>query len=143
MIHDPSVELDPAEQLDARQRTVLIIDDDQDQAQTLAWRLQSQGFETLTAAAGRRGLILAQSERPDVVLLDLQLPDVDGLKICEALTDGATTAHIPVIILSGHERPDVVRQARVAGCHFYLRKPYDPNVVLMAVEQAIARSRDW
>ena len=143
MIHDASVELQPSEQLDARQRTVLIIDDDQDQSQVLAWRLQSQGFETLTAAVGRRGLILAKSERPDVVLLDLELPDIDGLKVCEQLTDGEATSGIPVVIISGQERADIVRQARVAGCHFYLRKPYDPNVVLMVVEQAIARSREW
>lgn len=143
MIFDPSVELEPAPELDARQRTVLIIDDDEDQSHTLAWRLQSQGFETLTAAVGRRGLILAKSERPDVVLLDLELPDIDGLKICEQLTDEEATSGIPVVIISGQERADIVRQARVAGCHFYLRKPYDPNVVLMVVEQAIARSREW
>lgn len=143
MIHDASVELEPASQLDARQRTVLIIDDDEDQSHALAWRLQSQGFETLTAAAGRRGMILAQSERPDVVLLDLELPDIDGLKVCEQLTDCERTAGIPVVIISGQERTDIVRQARIAGCHFYLRKPYDPNVVLMVVEQAIARSREW
>jgi DNA-binding response OmpR family regulator len=143
MIHDAGVELQPVEELADRQRTILIIDDDEAQSFSLAWRLQSQGFETLTAAAGRRGLVLAQSERPDVILLDLDLPDVDGLKICEQLSDGASTCGIPVIILSGQERADIVRQARVAGCKFYLRKPYDPNVVLMVVEQAIARSRDW
>lgn len=143
MVYDASVELDPAQQLEARERTVLIIDDDQDQAHTLAWRLQSQGFETLTANLGRRGMALAHSERPDVVLLDLELPDIDGLKVCEQLTDSAATSNIPVIILSGHDRADVVRQARLAGCHYYLRKPYDPNIVLMAVEQAIARSREW
>jgi two-component system cell cycle sensor histidine kinase/response regulator CckA len=143
MIHDAGVELQPVEQLQERERTVLIIDDDAAQSESLAWRLQSQGFETLTASLGRRGLVLARSERPDVILLDLQLPDIDGLKVCQELTDSPATAGIPVVIISGHDRADVVRQARSAGSEFFLRKPYDPNVVLMIVEQAIARSRQW
>jgi DNA-binding response OmpR family regulator len=141
MIQHADVELEFAETKSFAPRTVLIIDDDRDQAETLAWSLQSQGFETMTAAAGKRGLALANVERPDAILLDLELPDVDGLEICQQLVDGVATAGIPVVILSGQDRADVIRRARTAGCDFYLRKPYDPNVVLMVVEQAIARSQ--
>lgn len=143
MVGHADTELDPAEQVENRPHSVLIIDDDEGQSHALAWRLQSQGFETMTAAQGRRGLILAQSERPDAIFLDLDLPDVDGLEICAQLCDSPVTCGIPVIILSGQDRPEVVRRARVAGCDFYLRKPYDPNVVLMVLEQAIARSKQW
>jgi DNA-binding response OmpR family regulator len=143
MIQHADVELEPCDQAPDGPRTVLIIDDDRDQAETLAWSLQSQGFETLTSAAGKRGLALATTERPDAILLDLDLPDADGLEICQQLVDGVATAGIPVVIISGQDRADVVRRARTAGCDFYLRKPYDPNVVLMVVEQAIARSRMW
>jgi DNA-binding response OmpR family regulator len=143
MIEHADIELEPADQATNQPRSVLIIDDDRDHAQTLAWSLQSQGFETMTATAGKRGLALANAERPDAILLDLELPDVDGLEICQQLVDGVATAGIPVVIVSGQDRADVVRRARTAGCDFYLRKPYDPNVVLMVVEQAIARSRMW
>jgi DNA-binding response OmpR family regulator len=143
MIEQAGVELEPSRQEEFRPRLVLIVDDDDDQSQALAWRLQGQGFATLTADRGARGLALARCERPDVVLLDLDLPDIDGLSICEQLADGPETCGIPVIIVSGHERRDVVRRARGAGCSFYLRKPYDPSVLLMLVEQALARSKDW
>lgn len=141
MIQDAQVETELAETLTTRRRTVLLIDDDEDQTQALAWRLQTQGYDTLTAFSGRQGLQLAQRQRPDVILLDIQLPDADGLTICEQLSDGASTCCIPVIILSGAERSTVVRQARAAGCDYYLRKPYDPNVVLMLVEHAVDRDR--
>ena len=54
-----------------------------------------------------------------------------------------TLPDIPVIIVSGDDKPDVVRKARAAGCHFYVRKPYDPNALLTLSRTAIAESRDW
>ena len=142
MIHDTTAELDPVTTIETQPRTILIIDDDDAQSFALAWRLQSQGYETLTSNEGRRGLILAKSERPDVILLDLQLPDMDGLEICEQLSDSSATCGIPVIIVSGSDRSDIVKKSRAAGCDYYLRKPYDPSVVLMLVERAIERLRD-
>ena len=131
-------ELEPLA-IDHARQTVLIIDDDDAQAEVLAWRLQRQGYLTLTASVGQSGLDLARCERPDVILLDLQLPDMDGLDICEQLYENPITCSIPVIIVSGSDRHNIVKQARAAGCDFYLRKPYDPNVVLMLVERALER----
>jgi CheY-like chemotaxis protein len=117
-------------------QTVLIIDDDETVAEPLAFRLQRQGFHTLIAHAGEAGLALARSERPNVVLLDLRLPDVDGFTVCEQLDSDPATCHIPVIILSGMERPDIIRRARAAGCTYYVRKPYDPNALLILIQSA-------
>lgn len=116
---------------------ILIIDDDETIAEPLAFRLQKQGFHTLVAHAGEPGLALARSERPCAVLLDLRLPDVDGFTVCEQLDNDPTTCHIPVIILSGMSRPDIIRRARAAGCTYYVRKPYDPNALLLLIESAI------
>jgi DNA-binding response OmpR family regulator len=141
MLQDAEVEPELAEMQTSRRRTVLLIDDDEDQTQALAWRLQTQGFTTLTASTGKLGLQTAIREQPDVILLDVQLPDLDGLDVCEQLSDTPATCCIPVIILSGAERSAVVRRARAAGCDYYLRKPYDPNVVLLLVERAAAGDR--
>jgi CheY-like chemotaxis protein len=65
------------------------------------------------------------------------LPDVDGLELCQQLVDDAQTGEIPVIIVSGREQDDVVRRSRAAGCQYYVRKPYDPNVLLTLIRQAI------
>jgi CheY-like chemotaxis protein len=113
---------------------VLIIDDDEAIAEPLAFRLQRQGFHTLIA--GEAGLALARSERPSIVLLDLRLPDIDGFTVCEQLDSDPTTCHIPVIILSGMERPDIIRRARAAGCTYFVRKPYDPNALLILIQSA-------
>jgi CheY-like chemotaxis protein len=117
-------------------QTVLIVDDDETIAESLAFRLQKQGYHTLVAHAGEAGLALARAERPHIVLLDLRLPDVDGFSVCEQLDSDPATCHIPVIILSGMERPDIIRRARAAGCTYFVRKPYDPNALLILMQSA-------
>ena len=126
----------------ARQR-ILIVDDDHSQAEVLSIGLNQQGFCTLSVGTGCGGLRLARSERPDLVLLDLRLPDVDGLHICQQLSDDSRTRDIPIIIISGMERPDIVRSSRAAGCHYFVRKPYDPNALLLLVQNAIQDRNAW
>jgi len=135
--------LEPVESVDEQQSTVLIVDDDQSQVDVLCRRLESQGFKTLGAADGRSGLAMARTTQPDLIVLDLRLPDVDGLSVCEVLADSPSTSGIPVIILSGMERPDIIRRSRAAGCSYYVRKPYDPNALLILIEQAIREAQQW
>jgi DNA-binding response OmpR family regulator len=118
-------------------RSVLIIDDDLALLETLAFRLRQQGFEVLTCTTGHVGLALARREQPDVVILDIRLPDLDGLVVCQKLCDSRHTCGIPVIILSGVEGPHIVRRSRAAGCRYFLRKPYDPNALLALIETAL------
>jgi len=128
-------------QVATRQRVkILIIDDDAAQAGQLARRLGRQGFATLWAESGEAGLAIARSERPKLVILDLRALDDDGLAVCEQLVDGPATCGIPVIILSATDHPDAVRRCRAAGCHFFLCTPYDPNVLLLIIRQALADS---
>jgi CheY-like chemotaxis protein len=127
-----------------RQRPkILIVDDDDVLADVLSDRLKRQGFEAVTAETGDSGLTKAQSQRPALIVLDLQLPDIDGFSICEQLVDSPETCAIPVIILSGTERPDILRRCRAAGARYFLRKPYDPNVLLVLIRQALTDSDDW
>jgi CheY-like chemotaxis protein len=122
---------------------ILVVDDDHDQVEVLRFRLKKQGYKTIEADCGQRGLALARAEHPDLVVLDLGLPDADGLTICTELADDPTTAGTPVIIVSGMVRPDIIRQSRAAGCSYYVRKPYDPNALLILIEQAIRESEQW
>lgn len=137
------VEAQPAEQSCDRHHTVLIVDDDELASEALAWRLKRLGFHAVVADSGQTGLDAARSLQPDLVLLDLRLPDVDGLTVCRQLSDAAETCTIPIIILSAAEGPDLLRRCREAGCQFYLRKPYDPNVLLTIIRQAIANVESW
>lgn len=124
----------------ARHR-VLIVDDDEALADVLSTRLARQGFGTLIADSGRKAMQLAQRDLPDCILLDLRLPDVDGFDLCQDLVDAPQTSAIPVIIVSGLDRPDIIRRCRAAGCYYYVRKPYDPNALLTLIRQAIDEAR--
>jgi CheY-like chemotaxis protein len=126
-----------------RRHTVLIIDDDDTLSDVLSHKLKRQGLHTVAAYSGAAGLAKAKAEPPSAIILDLCLPDADGLQICEQLTDAPETCAIPVIILSGLEQPGIVRRCRTAGCHYFLRKPYDPNALLVLLRQAIRATSEW
>lgn len=126
-----------------RRQRILIVDDDEALADVLSHRLKRQGFDTIVAESGSTGLAKARSEVPALIVLDLRLPDVDGLTICEQLADSSDTCAIPVIVLSGMECPDILRRCRAAGCHFFVRKPYDPNVLLTLIRQALEDTGGW
>ncbi len=136
-------EVCPAPASVPRKHRVLIIDDDETLADVLSHGLKQQGFQAVTAYSGGAGLEQARRERPSAIILDLALPDVDGLSICEQLSDGAETCTTPIIILSGKQRPGLVRSCRAAGCHYFLRKPYDPNALLVLIRRAIDEAGRW
>lgn len=121
---------------------VLVVDDDVDQLAILTYRLEKLGFDISTALSGEKAIELSQAMKPDLVLLDLCLPDASGFDICEQLVDSEATSHVPVIILSALDSNDVVRQARAAGSAYYLRKPYDPNVLLALIQNALNAVED-
>ncbi len=142
MIQDAVAQLQPVNSGSDHRQSILIVDDDQVQVEVLSHRLQKQGFSTVLAFEGRTGLRKAREHCPDLVLLDLRLPDVDGFSVCEELVDSPETCHIPVIIVSGCDQADIVRSSRAAGCEFFVRKPYDPNVLLTLIEHTLKRSFD-
>ncbi len=119
---------------------ILIVDDDESIVEVLSHRLSTQGFQPLAAHTGDAGLQRARHDHPSLILLDLRLPDMDGLTICQELVDSAETWDIPVIIVTGRDDPDIVRQCRAAGCRFFVHKPYDPNALLILIRQAL---QDW
>jgi len=143
MVAEPIPELAPQESTDHQPQRVLVVDDDRDQALALSHRLEKLGYEVLSAYSGQAALSVASELHPHLVVLDLRLPDVTGFEICEELADSPHTCGIPIIIVSAMEGPDIVRQARSVGCEFYVRKPYDPNVLLTLIEHALRHADDW
>jgi CheY-like chemotaxis protein len=133
-------ELQPARIAQKIRHSILVVDDDNGQIEVLNYRLKNQGYDTLTATSGNKGLEIARQHLPQLVLLDLRLPDIDGFQICQQLSDDPQTCGIPVIIISGMERPDIIRRARAAGCRYYVRKPYDPNVLLILIQSVLGQA---
>jgi DNA-binding response OmpR family regulator len=139
MIQEAIPELQVNDETTARRRSILIVDDDRQHVESLSIRLRRLGFVVERAYLGERALKLARENPPDLVLLDLRLPDIDGFHVCENLVDSPETCGVPVIIISGLDDPDVVRSSRAAGCAYFVRKPYDPNALLTLIQHALAR----
>jgi CheY-like chemotaxis protein len=127
----------PLQQPPKPQPRVLIVDDDPDQVAVLVHRLKALGFQIAAENTGNAALERARTGQFDLVLLDVGLPDIDGYNVCQQLCDDPSTWTVPIVMLSGTDDPDAVRRSRAAGSRFYLRKPYDPNVLLMVVQRAI------
>src|ERR1051325_9999251 len=108
---------------------VLVVDDESEFIELLKYNLEHQGFDILAVANGVEALNTARRELPDVVLMDLMLPDIDGFSVCEILRSQPSTANVPIIVVSALDG-DFIRgrgvQAGVACC---FKKPVDMKVL--------------
>src|SRR5688572_33175878 len=97
------------------------------------------GYDVMYASDGELGYRLAQEHHPDLILLDLRMPKLDGLTLCARLREDRSRAHIPVVVLSGYPKREFGPRAEAAGCARYLEKPTKPVEVLHEVEALIGR----
>lgn len=118
---------------------VLIIDDEWTIQQALQARLLAHGFEVLMACDGPSGIEAARKQHPDVILLDLRMPDMDGFEVLQHLRASPEAASIPVIFLTANVQDTVKQKALSAGASGFLPKPYEPTVVLEAIRRATSR----
>ncbi len=116
---------------------ILIVDDDPDQTIVLNYYLSKQGFQIEIAHSAAEGKKKVSTFRPNLILLDIELPDASGFNVCQEITDDPVTCEIPIIFVSGADFDNALRDARFAGCAFYVRKPYDPNVLLVLIQKTL------
>jgi len=110
-------------------RKILIVDDDVEFAQLLEFNLERQGCETRIAYQGMEGLRLARTESPDLILLDLMLPDLGGLSVCEILQNQPSTRDIPIFILSALDQKWAESKSGKAKFARFFRKPVDQKLL--------------
>lgn len=118
---------------------VLIIEDDPTTLEMLKQYLTFHGFEVEGALTGMQGLQQASSFGPQVLILDLMLPDMDGLVVLKLLRGRVETRDLPVLILSALGSPQSVRSGYEAGATRYLKKPIDMDVLVKEVREAVVR----
>ncbi|OQX69206.1 MAG: DNA-binding response regulator [Sorangiineae bacterium NIC37A_2] len=120
---------------------IVVIDDEQDILDVLEFHLKSQGHEVLTARSGHAGLLLGQSSAPDLILLDLMLPDVSGTEVCRRLRASPSTQHIPIVMLTalGEEVDRVV--GFEVGADDYVVKPFSVRELGLRVRALLGRTR--
>jgi DNA-binding response OmpR family regulator len=115
---------------------VLLVEDDRPTRDGYAAYLTHQGYEVLPASNGADALRFAALLAPDVVVLDLGLPDIDGWEVARQLKAGDRTKTLPIIALTGADLPHEVVSAMRAGCDRHLSKPCDPSALLDAIERS-------
>ena len=120
-------------------KRVLIVDDTIDLLTVVARRLESWGYEPLTAQSGEEGLLLAEQELPDLVLLDIMMPKMKGRDVCARLKANPKTAHIPVIFLTALGLADHVKAGMDLGAEDYIVKPFEPAELKERIAVCLAR----
>jgi CheY-like chemotaxis protein len=113
---------------------ILLVEDNDLNRDMLTRRLTKRGYEVVTATDGEQGLELAQAERPDLVLMDMSLPGIDGWETTRRLRAEAETASIPVIALTAHAMAGDRERALEAGCDDYDTKPVEMDRLLLKIE---------
>lgn len=120
---------------------VLIVEDELDIASLIQFHLQREGFQTVIAQSGRVALDLIEQTRPELVVLDIMLPDLDGLEVCRKLKRDPATNTIPILMVSARgEESDIVVGLEL-GAEDYVTKPFSPRV-LVARAKAVLRRRE-
>jgi two-component system cell cycle response regulator DivK len=117
---------------------ILLVEDNAMNRDMLSRRLLRSGYLVAMAVDGREGIAMAQAERPDLILMDLSLPGIDGWEATRLLKSDDATRRIPVIALTAHAMSSDRQRAIAAGCDDYDTKPIDYQRLLLKIESALA-----
>lgn len=119
------------------QAVILIIDDDPLTLTAVAAALHLSGYECHCARDGEAALKAARTLALDLIICDVRLGDEDGLELCQELRRQPGSEDVPVMYVSSNQTSDIIRRSHDAGGAYYLRKPFDPNVLLELVDKAL------
>jgi DNA-binding response OmpR family regulator len=125
-----------------QKRKILIVDDERDIVKALTIRLQGAGYDVVTAFDGAQGVFMAHKEKPDLIILDIRMPAGNGFSVAERLKRSDPTLAIPVIFLTGSPETNAEEKARAVGARFYIKKPYDPEELLDAIQRALEKDSE-
>ena len=118
---------------------ILVVDDEEDLLELISYNLTKEGYRVTCVATGEEAINEAKSALPDLIVLDLLLPSVDGLDVCKALKSDPKTQHIPIVMLTAKsEEADVVTGLEL-GADDYITKPFSPRVLLARIRTVLRR----
>jgi CheY-like chemotaxis protein len=118
---------------------ILLVEDHDMNRDMMSRRLQRKGYEVLMAADGMQAILMAESETPDLILLDMSLPVIDGWEAARRLKASPTTAPVPIIALTAHAMAGDREKALAAGCDDYDAKPVDFPQLVAKIDALLAR----
>ncbi len=118
-------------------KKILIVDDEAELVDLVKIRLEAEGYEVLKAFDGQEGLDKAKLEKPDLILLDIMMPKMDGYKVCGLLKMDARFKKIPIILFSAKAQKEDAELAKEIGADLYITKPFEASVLLAKIRELL------
>jgi len=122
-----------AEPAPTRPRTILVVDDEPALLRLMSFLLQRKGYVMLTATNGEEALDVVREQRPDLVVLDIMMPRLDGYEVAAAIRADPQIADLPIIMLSAKAQEEDIERGRAAGVDIYITKPFEPEALAATV----------
>ena len=116
-------------------KRILVVEDQEDNLRILRDLLTDAGFEVIEAVNGKEALSVAEAARPDLILMDIQLPELDGLEATRRIKANPAIRHIPVIAVTSYAMSEDNERAMAAGCDAYFAKPVSPRTLLAKIRE--------
>jgi two-component system alkaline phosphatase synthesis response regulator PhoP len=121
------------------QAKILVVDDEADLVETIRFSLELEGYNVLVASNGEEGLNLARQEKPDLILLDLMLPKLDGYKVCRLLKFDERYKHIPILMLTAKTQEKDKILGKETGANEYITKPFDMDELMAKIKSYLSK----
>ena len=118
---------------------ILMVDDEVQLIAMVQMRLEANGYEVITANDGEEGLAKAKSEKPDLIMLDVMMPKMDGYKVCGLLKNDTRYSKIPIILFSARVQQDDKDVGVEVGADAYITKPFEPPVLLAKIKELLEK----
>ncbi|MBI3527061.1 MAG: response regulator [Betaproteobacteria bacterium] len=120
-------------------KRILVVEDQEDNRQIVRDLLTAKGFELYEAVTGEEGVAFAKRERPDLILMDIQLPGIDGYEATRRIKADPELWHIPIIVVTSYALSGDDQKAFAAGCDGYVTKPFSPRLLLAKIREYLPK----
>ncbi len=121
---------------------VLVVEDEEDIRELINYNLSREGYSVIEAESGEEGLLMARSRRPDITLLDLMLPGIDGLEYCRRVKRDEAAQDIPIIMVTAKDEETDIVTGLELGADDYITKPFSPKVVIARIKAVLRRGSE-
>ena len=121
-------------------KRILVIDDLPENVYMLQDRLENEGYDVLTAYDGSSGIDKARTDNPDLILLDVMMPDINGIEVCKTLVNDVRTSKIPIILVTAKTGAEDTKEGLEAGAYDYIKKPFNKIELLARINSALKLS---
>lgn len=123
-------------------KKILVVEDEVEMSKLLRMRLEANGYDVVAAFDGKAGYEKARTENPDLIILDLMLPKMDGYWVCDILKKDVKYSSIPIIMLTAKSQENDIKMGRECGTDDYITKPFDPAVLLSKIKHLLGKTQE-